>query len=275
MFVGSIFVFHCAGVGTPLDKKRSFTRLELAKDYLRKGEYEAGHQEAMAALKYDPNYEEAYNVLGLVEYFRALDNFRLMEIRDCLTGVDAEVLQQEFESYLSKADGYFSKAIQLSKDYAEARSNQGAVALQLGDYHTAIRSFSDALGHPARLENIAVTRANLGWAYFQQGEYVRAAKELRQSLQFHQQMCVASYRLGRVYFARKEWEKALERLNQVSLGNCLIQEVYLYKMKTLIKLNRTSTLQKEKKACEALAPQSCVAAQCRALVRNGVRQDAR
>ena len=254
-------------MGTPLDKKRSFTRLELAKDYLRKGEYEAGHQEAMAALRYDPNYDAAYNVLGLVEYFRALDNFRLMEIRDCLTGVDAEVLRQEFEFYLKKADSYFAKAIALSKNYAEAWSNRGAVALQLGDYPTAVKNFTEALGHPARLDNIAVTRANLGWAYFQQGEHVRAAKELRQSLQFHQQMCVASYRLARVYFARKEWEKALERLNQASSSNCPIQEVHLYRMKTLVKLNRTNTLQQEKASCEAMAPRSCVAAQCRALAR--------
>ena len=268
LFVFVVFLtgLGCPGAGSEVDTKRSFTRLELAKDYLRKGEYEGAHQEARSALRFDRGNESAYNVLGLVEYFRALDNFRLVEIRDCLTGVDAQVLRQEFESHLDKAAGYFAKATKMDPNYGEAWSNAGVVALQLGEHNAAITHLREALKYPARLDNIAVTRANLGWAHFHKGEHVRAAKELRQSLQFQQQMCVASYRLGRVYFARKEWEKAVERFTKVGSLNCPIQEAHLYLMKTLAALNQLDRLEEVRRSCVAMAPRSCVAAQCRTMV---------
>ena len=79
-------------------------------------------------------------------------------------------------------------------------------------------------------------------------------------------MCVSTYRLGRVYFARKEWEKALQHFRDVtgSLG-CPIQDAHLFMMKTYLEVGMADALPEAEKACVDMAPESCVATQCRAL----------
>lgn len=251
--------------GQQIDRKRSATRLELGKDFLQHGKLDAAEQEARRSLDYDPSNERAHNVLGLIDLLRGMRNFRLLEVDDCLTGVDAQALRRELNQQLTKAEGHFAQAVKLAPDYGEAWSNRGVVAIHLHQHDRAVKYFTEALQYPNRLLNIALTRGWLGWAYFQKKDYPSAAKELLQSLQFQPKMCVSTYRLGRVYFANKEWNKALEKFREVaSQPKCPIQEAHLYLMKTFIQLG-TGNLDGARDACVRLAPKSCVAVRCRAI----------
>lgn len=248
------------------DPEKSDTRLELAKDFLRKGQLEAAEQEGRKALGFDGKNANAYNLLGLVDFVRALNNFRDREVDQCLTGVDRDATLVDFERYLKNADELFKKAIKIDSEYGEAYANRGAVAIQLEEYDRAVDLFEKALGFPARLTNAALTRSNLGWAQFHRGDLVAAAKELRQSLQFQPGMCVSTYRLGRVYFARKEWQKALEEFQAVTANAaCPLQEAHLYLVMTYQAMG-TPASQQTAERCAALAPKSCIAARCRSLV---------
>jgi Tfp pilus assembly protein PilF len=256
------------GASTPAasDNKRSNTRLDLAKDYLARGQLEASEGEARKALDFDGDNVEAYNVLGLVDYLRAVRNVNLLEVEDCLTGVDAEALRQEMDEHLGRADKQFARAVEVDPEYGEAWANRGIVAFHLDQYADAARYLALALTHPQRLGNIGLVRAWLGWTYFHEKDHVRAAKELRQAEQFNRGMCVAKYRLGRVYFARKEWNKALEQFQAVSAdGSCPMQEAQLYLLKTYKALGANDSLTGVQKRCIEIAPKSCVAAQCRSL----------
>jgi tetratricopeptide (TPR) repeat protein len=254
-------------VGTS-DPKQASTRLELAKHALSRANpnLEEAEIEARKALDLDSDNIEAFNVLGLIDYMRAVNNFRLLEVEDCLTGVDAEALRQEMDQFLARADRQFERAIEIDEDYGEAWANRGLVAFHLDQYRAAVRYLAEALEHPQRLGNIGLTRANLGWAYFHRRDHAQAAKELRQAEQFNRGMCVAKYRLGRVYFARREWSKALEQFQAVSEDQtCPLQEVQLYLLRTLRALGRQEQLSGVQRRCVSMAPKSCVAAQCRAL----------
>src|SRR5205823_12365908 len=158
----------------------------------------------------DPESDEAYNVRGLIAFVRAVDTERTLEIDQCLTGVDAEGTHKDLDTELHTADADFEKALHVHPDYAEALSNRGSVHSLLDDYAAAEKYFAQALEHPETLVDAGLTRSHLGWAMFNEKKYVDAARELRQALQFQPKMCVATYRLGRVYFAREEWEKAAE-----------------------------------------------------------------
>jgi Tfp pilus assembly protein PilF len=256
----------CAGTESVEDRQRASTRVDLAKDFLLQGELQPAATEAERALAHDRRNEEAHNILGLVSFFRALSNFQLLEVDGCLTGVDAEALRMEMDEHLLEAAKHFERAVHFAPTFGEAWSNRGTVSLRLGDHREAIQYFDEALAHPARLMNPAVTRANLGWAYFELGRHPEAAKELRQARQFQPNMCVATYRLGRVYFERQEWENALDSFDAVVASNCRIQEAHLYRMKSLTELGMIDDLAGDEAACIALAPRSCVAARCRALV---------
>ncbi len=156
------------------------------------------------------------------------------------------------------------RATQLAPDYGEAWSNVGTVAFLLEDYDRARKAFETALGNPARLISPGLTRANLGWVLFMQNDAVAAAEELRQAIQFQPGMCVATYRLGRVYFAREEWENAADKFQEVSdQADCHSQEAALYLMKARLEQGLTDDARTAQAACIARAPKSCLAAQCR------------
>ena len=247
------------------DLAKSATRLDLAKDFLRKHQLEAADTECNRALAFNPASDEAYNLRGLVAMVRALDTQRTLEIDGCLTGLDAEVTQRDLDRFLHKADGDFAAASKISPEYGEAWSNRGVVHNLLEDYAAAAEYLTEALANPMRLTSPGLTRAHLGWALFYEARYVDAANELRQAVQFQPNMCVATYRLARVYFVREEWEKAAELFQTTSDDpSCGSQEASLYLMKTRMQQGLVDDARRARDACLKLSPKSCVASQCRA-----------
>jgi Tfp pilus assembly protein PilF len=254
-----------AGAKSEQSVAKSATRLDLAKDFLRKHQLEAAEAESNRALALNPANEEAYVVRGLVHVLRAIDTQRTLEIDACLTGPDAEATQRDLEASLQRASADFGRATKLIPEYGEAWSNRGVVHNLLEDYAAAEQDFRRALENPMRLESPGLTRANLGWALFHQRRHVEAAKELRQAVQFQPNMCVATYRLARVYFAREEWEKAAELFQTASDDpSCGSQEAALYLMKTRMHQGLIDDARRARDACLKLSPRSCIASQCRA-----------
>ncbi|RMH42436.1 MAG: tetratricopeptide repeat protein [Deltaproteobacteria bacterium] len=270
MFLAAAALAVAAGCGggQHVDRGKAQTRLDLCAELLTKREYEAAETECKKALQFDPHDHRAHNYLGLIDVLRAADMHKILEIDDCLTGVDAEGLSKKKDRHLLDARAHFEDAIAARRDYGEAYSNLGAVLLQLEEYEAAAAAFRKALENAATLQNPSLTRTNLAWVYFHLGRLPEAAAELRQALRFEPDMCLAHYRLGRVYFARKEWDKALAEFEKVAaqLRVCPIQEAHLYLMKTYVQTGLGANLPRVAQACVALAPQSCVAAECRALV---------
>lgn len=246
------------------DPDKSAKRLDIAKDALARGDLVTAEQEANKAIALQPGNDAAYNVRGLVHVLRAAGVQRLLEVDDCLTGVDAEAMRTDLDAALAKADADFAKAASLAPDYGEAWANRGVVSNLQGDHEKAAEYLGRALEHPGRLDNAALTRAHLGWAQYHRGDHVQAAKELLQALQFQPGMCVATYRLGRVYFAREEWEKAAEQFQGVTdEPSCGSQEALFYLMKARTAQGLIDDAKTARDACIQMAPRSCIAAQCR------------
>jgi tetratricopeptide (TPR) repeat protein len=244
---------------------KSATRLDLAKDFLRKHQLEAAETECNRALAFNPGNDEAYVVRGLVSMVKAVDTQRTIEVETCLTGLDREATMKDLDAFLAKADGDFEHAATMTPDYGEAWANRGIIHNLLEDHSGAASYLQHALENPMRLDNPALTRAHLGWALFHQQKYVEAAKELRQANQFQPNMCVATYRLARVYFAREEWEKAAELFQTASDDpSCGSQEASYYLMKTRMQQGLAKEARDARDACLKISPQSCISSQCRA-----------
>jgi Tfp pilus assembly protein PilF len=245
--------------------EKSSKRLDIAKDFLRKNELEAAEAECNKALAFNPNNDEAYNVRGLIQMVRAYETKKTMEIDGCLTGVDAEATDRDLQTFLAKADIDFEQAAAVTPDYGEAWANRGIVHNLQSDYDSAAQYLGRALENPMRLMNPSLTRANLGWSLFNEDKLVAAAKELRTAIQFQPKMCVATYRLGRVYFAREEWEKAAELFQTASEDpSCGSQEASYYLMKTRMQQGLASEAKTARGACLKISPSSCIATKCRA-----------
>lgn len=245
--------------------EKSSKRLDIAKDFLKKHQLEAAEHECGVAIGLNPQNDEAYVTRGLVSLVRARDTEVTLEINDCLTKLDAEATRKDMDAALTKADADFEQAAKLSPEYGEAWAARGLVHNLLDDYPTAEGYLAKALSLPQRLVDPALTRANLGWAQFHQNKLVDAAGSLRQVLEFAPKMCVANYRLARVYYAREEWDKAAELFQAVSDDTtCGSQEASYYLMKTRMQQGLRDDAKTARDACLKLSPKSCVAAQCRA-----------
>jgi Tfp pilus assembly protein PilF len=264
-FLVILSVGGCLGRHVERDVGKSATRLDLAKDFLRKHQLEAATTEADRALALNPTNDEAYLVRGLVQVVHAIDTQRTLEIDACLTGVDAEATTRDLDVTLRRADDDFAHAAKLDPEYGEAWANRGVVHNLLDDYTVAEQFLRRALENPMRLDSPGLTRAHLGWALFHQKRDVDAAKELRQAVQFQPNMCVATYRLARVYFGREEWDKAAELFQTASEDpSCGSQEASLYLMKTRMQQGLVDDARRARDACLKISPRSCIAAQCRA-----------
>ena len=245
--------------------EKSAKRLDICKDALVKNNLEVAESECSKAIAFNANNDDAYLYRGLVAFTRAIADKMVMEVTGCLTGVDAEATDKELQAHLAKADLDFERATKIAADNGEAWANRGTVATLTEDYETAATYLTKALENPMRLQNPTLTRANLGWALFFQKNYVDAAKELRTALQFQPKMCVATYRLGRVYFAREEWEKAAEQFTTASEDpSCGSQEASYYLMKTRMQQGLMAEAKTARDACTKISPKSCIATKCRA-----------
>lgn len=262
-----LLAFLGLGCGQHLEHsvEKSSKRLDIAKDFLRKNELEAAEAECNKALAFNANNDEAYVVRGLVSMIRAYEAKKSMEIDSCLTGLDAEATDRDLQTFLAKADVDFERAAAVTPDYGEAWANRGVVHNLQADFDSATTYLGKALENPMRLMNPSLTRAHLGWSLFHQDRLVDAAKELRTAIQFQPKMCVATYRLGRVYFAREEWEKAAELFQTVSEDpSCGSQEASYYLMKTRMQQGLSSEAKSARGACLKISPSSCIATKCRA-----------
>jgi Tfp pilus assembly protein PilF len=238
-------------------------RLDLCKDLLAKNQLEAARSECDKTIALDEDNDEAYNARGLISLLHAAETERTLEIDQCLTGVDAEATHEDLDKNLRAADADFEHATKIHPDYGEAWANRGVVHNLLGDYKAAEDELRVALENPMRLGQPGLTRANRGWAFFNDRKYVDAARELRQALQFQPTMCVANYRLGRVYFAREEWDKAADLFQTVSEDpSCGSQEASLYLMKARIAQGLVDDARTARDACLKLSPKSCIAVAC-------------
>jgi tetratricopeptide (TPR) repeat protein len=260
-----VFLSACVGGQSEREITKSQNRLDIAKDFMRKHQLEAAETECNRALALNPGNDEAYVVRGLVAMLKTIDTQRTMEVETCLTGLDRDATLRDLDSFLAKADLDFEHAVKVTPDYGEAWADRGVVHNLQEDYGGAVAYLTKALQYPMRLDNPALTRAHLGWALFHQKRYVDAAKELRQAKQFQPNMCVATYRLARVYFAREEWEKAAELFQTASDDpSCGSQEASYYLMKTRMQQGLVAEAKTARDACLKISPQSCIASQCRA-----------
>lgn len=248
---------------SPKHVKEVGHRLDLCKDLLAKRQLEAAKAECDKVIALEPKSDEAYNARGLIALLHASETERTLEIDQCLTGVDAQATHEDLDNQLRDADKDFERATAIHPDYGEAWANRGVVHNLLEDYAGAADDLETALQNPMRLASPGLARANHAWSMFNQKKYVEAARELRQALQFQPKMCVANYRLGRVYFEREEWDKAADLFQTVSDdASCGSQEASLYLMKTRIAQGLVDDARGARDACLKMSPKSCVAIAC-------------
>ncbi len=160
----------------------------------------------------------------------------------------------------------FTRATDLAPDYGEAWENRAVVAMYFHEWDHAIEMEGHALANLARLDSTALARANLGWAYYGKQDFIHAQTELLQANQGPRYFCLGQYRLASVYFARQDFQEAVEALKPILTDDkqCPpMQEASYLGGEALARLREREAAAQAFSQCVDMAPRSCQARECK------------
>lgn len=172
----------CATSGiTAQDKKKANAARNLGEAYLGEKNYTAALRELLKAEKLNSDDPILHNDLGLV--YMAKDKLDLAVV-------------------------HFEKAVQLNPDYSLAKNNLGSAYLVGRQWEKAIPILESVTGDML-YATPHYPLANLGWAYYNLGNYVKARHYLKEALELKPDFFVAQLNLGRTYQATGRLHDAL------------------------------------------------------------------
>jgi Tfp pilus assembly protein PilF len=190
------------------------------------------------AIEMNPKLQRAHHILGLIYMGR-----------------------KEYR----KAEKHLKKAVQLDEKFFSAKNNLGTVYLAQKRWKEALDVFKglidqDLYGTPHLAHN------NVGWAYYNLGEYRRAKKHIEKAIFLKPEMCLAYNNLGQTLEKLKQTRKARRKYRQ-AIRKCPgnYAEPHYHLGKLLDRLDKSGAAQHFKK-CIQLAPQSDMGQRCRQYV---------
>lgn len=163
----------CAHV-SQRDRDQAQIHYELALQSLVKSP-QLAMREVEEALALDPGLAEAWHAKALILHHSFA---RLDEARVC-----------------------YAKALELKKDFPDARANLGNLFMDQKRYDDAIAQYETALndvlyGAPY------IAHGNMGWAYYKKGDVKQALDHLKASTTLNPKFCLGYLWLGQVYEAQ-------------------------------------------------------------------------
>jgi Tfp pilus assembly protein PilF len=258
-----VLVLGCAPQAERNNPDAGQKRYLLGADYYGKGMIPAAQEELRQALLLDDKNYEALYLSGLIAMRQAVETQDLATRAQCLPAAEAKVQLEDVDGKMRQAQAQYRRAVAIRPDYSEAWNALSAVALHFRRWDEAVDAATRALQN-ATYSTPWFALANQGVAYLEKKEYLRAGKVLREALSQNKKFCVARWRLGQVYFAQNELERAKQELQVlVDDKNCPIQEAHLLLGKLTAKLSDADAAEQVFSECRRMAPSSCLAKECR------------
>jgi tetratricopeptide (TPR) repeat protein len=110
----------------------------------------------------------------------------------------------------TEAEEAFIEALDLDSEFAQAQTNLGALYLEMERWDEAIAVLEKAVANPEYREPLR-TIHNLGWAWFNKGDFEKSREHYHKILRDYPGFCPAHRNLGQVEEAEGKLNKALGR----------------------------------------------------------------
>lgn len=199
----------CAAPSTTVvnDDNRQFeAQRNLGEAYLKEGDYTSALRELLKAEALEPNDPYLHNSLGTV--YAAKERLDL-------------------------AVEHYKKALSLKPDYAPARNNLGSVYLLQKDWDAAIDCLKELTGN-LLYATPHFPRYNIGWAYYNKGDFAQAERYYQEALDFEPDFARALWGMGLVSLTSGKTreaigylEKAVQKEPQFARAHLDLGEAYL------------------------------------------------
>jgi len=161
-------------------RRRARARTDLAAGYLNNGQYAVALEEARRAVSVDPNFADAYGLLGLI-----------------YMGLGER----------AQAEENFQRSLKLEPGGPDLNNNYGWYLCQTGREREAMAYFQRALADPLYTTPEKANQ-NAGICYLQLKDYANAERFLRRSFEIDAVNASTKYELSRLYLATGQLDRA-------------------------------------------------------------------
>ena len=169
---------------------------------LESRQYHEAMKEFLAAQEIDPSNARIYYYLGIAYNGKGLRE---------------------------KAIEAFDRALSLKPDYAEASNYLGTVYLDMGLWDKAIELFGRAVSN-VMYDTPAVALYNMGWAYYNKGDYGMALIKYREAITMQPSsvlLPLIEKNMGLASFAQNDTEEAIEHFKKsLNIAPNLTESLY-------------------------------------------------
>ena len=190
----------------------------LGSIFEQQGKLDAAVEFYQQALRFKPDYAEAYYNLGNVfqqqgKFDAALESYQQAlninpEIALCHNNLGT-VLQKQGK--LDLAVKSYQRALEIKPDYAQAYDNLGSIFLLHGKLEAAVKSYQQALNIKP---NSSSAHHNLGNALKLQGKLEAALKSYQQAINLNPNHAEVYHNLGNTLYEQGNLEAAIESYQQ-------------------------------------------------------------
>lgn len=173
-----------AACGPSLAKKKDQADIHyrLGEVHLRERNIPDALKELTRAVDLNPQNPDYHNALGLAYFFR---------------GMKPEALKS------------FNRAISLDPSHSDARLNKSALHISERDWDKAIEE-SQAAVRNIFYRTPEMAYNNIGWAYYNKGDYERAVEHYKKAVQANYNFSLAHYNMGLAYEKADRLREAIE-----------------------------------------------------------------
>lgn len=272
ILVGAAAATGCANQGKGGDPKAPKDANEAAKHYdvavgsFHNGMFEDAKMQLDRALAINPKHADSHYLMGVLLLNEGRTIVDAVEIDRCLVDEAANLQRERAEGLHRNARESFAMAAERydegNRGRGRALNSMAVVDLFFGATASAVSQAQAALAEQFYTQRYSAL-ANLGWAYYSQGDLVEATTELRQSVMVNPDYCVGRYRLAQVYLDTQRPDLALEHAGVVADDErCPIQDAHRIVGVANLRLGRVADAEAAFNQCVSLAPRSCLAIDC-------------
>jgi type IV pilus assembly protein PilF len=173
---------------------RAQKEYELSVGLMGEQNIAAAFEHLFKSIELDPKNPEARLLLG-----------NLYLLREEFPKAEEEL--RKARSLAEKDDNYGEPFI------AEVDNSLGVVLVHEKRYDDAIKTLRDSATNIVN-RNPHLAWGNLGWAYFEKGQYKDAVDALTQAVRHQSRFCLGFYRLGQTFVALRDFERAEDALTR-------------------------------------------------------------
>jgi len=257
------------------DIKLAETHYLLGADYLKNKKPFMAKQELLKSLRFDSDNSDAYHLLGVISFMEGIHKTDLIDRIQCLPPSDAKEQRRVADEDFRRGEQYLKNVVKLAKEDNKTESTTlvylANIAFHFKRYDEAIKLCNEAMKN-SYYASRQLTHGIIGWAYFHLGKLEKAGHALRQAVFHEPKFCVGRYRLAKVYFGQKNYNRAIFELKQIiDDKNCPLQEVPYVMGLAYIKKRELEQARKNFEACVTRNPNSCLAKTCSRLAKGATR----